>query len=113
MVAEAVGGALVGGHSRATRRFARSEHGAVFWAVLWVAVVAAEYGALVPVLFPPAGPVHGIDVAYRLIGGSFAACGLVADSSEQRGEAGPSCVPPLAIKRPHVARNSRRRLPAP
>ncbi len=41
-------------------------------------MVAAEFGALVPVLFPRDTPVEPIDVAFRLIGGSFAACGLIA-----------------------------------
>jgi signal transduction histidine kinase len=67
-----------GGHARAARRFAGSEHGLVFWIALWIVVVAAEFGALVPVLFPRDTPVEPIDVAFRLIGGSFAACGLIA-----------------------------------
>jgi signal transduction histidine kinase len=78
MVAKSAGGALTAGHVRVTRRFAGAEHGAVFWAVLWAVVVAAEFGALVPVLFSGGAPVEGIDVVFRLIGGSFAACGLVA-----------------------------------
>src|SRR4051794_32967758 len=40
--------------------------------------VAAELGALVPVVFAGDAPVEGADVVYRLVGGSFAAFGLVA-----------------------------------
>jgi signal transduction histidine kinase len=78
MVAETAGGAFVDGHVRATHRFARSGHGPGYWVVLWALVLAAEFGALFPALFPGSGSVEGIDVAFRLIGGSFAACGLIA-----------------------------------
>jgi signal transduction histidine kinase len=71
-------GALAGGHALTARRFAGSEHGPAFWITLWIVVAAAEFGALVPVLFPQGVPVEAIDVAFRLIGGSFAACGLIA-----------------------------------
>lgn len=67
-----------GRQARTTRRFARSGHGPAFWLLLWVLALAAEFGALVPVLFPNGAPVAAIDVAFRLIGGSFAACGLIA-----------------------------------
>ncbi|MBE8518215.1 sensor histidine kinase [Amycolatopsis sp. H6(2020)] len=67
-----------GRQARTTHRFARSGHGPAFWPVLWGVVLAAEFGALVPVLFPNGAPVAAIDVAFRLIGGSFAACGLIA-----------------------------------
>jgi signal transduction histidine kinase len=77
MVAETAG-ALAGGHARTARRFAGAEHGIGFWVALWMATAAAEFGALVPVLFPNGAPVAAIDVAFRLIGGSFAACGLIA-----------------------------------
>jgi signal transduction histidine kinase len=69
---------LAGGRARTTHRFARSGHRPVFWVLLWGIVLAAEFGALVPVLVPNGAPVEAIDVAFRLIGGSFAACGLIA-----------------------------------
>src|SRR3954464_9736575 len=40
--------------------------------------VAAELGALAPVVFAGDAPVEGADVVYRLVRGSFAAFGLVA-----------------------------------
>ncbi|HKH16722.1 MAG TPA: histidine kinase dimerization/phosphoacceptor domain-containing protein, partial [Solirubrobacteraceae bacterium] len=43
---------------------------------LWVATAVAELLALRPVLFE--APIQGLDVVFTLIGGSFAACGLVA-----------------------------------
>ena len=71
--------AFAGGQARTTtHRFARSGHGPGFWLLLWAVVLAAEFGALVPMLFPNGAPVEAIDVAFRLIGGSFAACGLIA-----------------------------------
>jgi signal transduction histidine kinase len=75
MVTETAGAAVARRH---TRWFAGVEHGPAFWITLWVAVIAAEFGALVPVLFPNGAVVAAIDVAFRLIGGSFAACGLIA-----------------------------------
>src|SRR5918997_2237108 len=47
-------------------------------AALWIAAVAAELLALRPVLFDREAPIQGIEVVFTLIGGSFAACGLVA-----------------------------------
>jgi len=47
-------------------------------AALWIAVVAAEALALRPVLWDREAPVQGIEVVFTLVGGSFAACGLVA-----------------------------------
>jgi signal transduction histidine kinase len=44
---------------------------------LWCLAVAAEFAALIPVIFGTE-PIPAIDVAYRLVGGSFAACGLIA-----------------------------------
>jgi signal transduction histidine kinase len=64
--------------TRAARRFAVPERGLGFWLTLWALAVAAEFGALVPVLFPGEEPVETVQVIYRLIGGSFAACGLIA-----------------------------------
>jgi signal transduction histidine kinase len=47
-------------------------------AALWIAAVAAELLALRPVLLDREAPIQGIEVVFTLIGGSFAACGLVA-----------------------------------
>jgi signal transduction histidine kinase len=48
------------------------------WAALWVAAIICEALALRPVLFDREAPVQGIEVVFTLVGGSFAACGLVA-----------------------------------
>jgi hypothetical protein len=53
-------------------------HPLPFWAVLWLAAAGAEFGALIPVLFGAGTPVQGLDVLFRVMGGSFIACGLVA-----------------------------------
>jgi signal transduction histidine kinase len=59
-------------------RFAIRRHPAVFWIGLWAAAIAAEVLALRPVLFDREAPVQGIEVVFTLVGGSFAACGLIA-----------------------------------
>src|SRR4051812_20224067 len=59
-------------------RTVASAHGLPFWTALWVAAMACELAALQPVLSSGGDPVQGWDVLYRLIGGSFAACGLIA-----------------------------------
>jgi signal transduction histidine kinase len=59
-------------------RFTARRRSTTFWLAFWVAVAAAEFGALVPVIFGRAEPLPGWEVVYRLIGGSFAACGLIA-----------------------------------
>jgi signal transduction histidine kinase len=51
--------------------------GAVLTA-LGIAAAVAELLALRPVLFDREGPIDGLAVVFTLIGGSFAACGLVA-----------------------------------
>src|SRR5918999_700805 len=45
---------------------------------LWVATVVFEALALRPVLLDREAPVQGIEVVFTLVGGSFAACGLIA-----------------------------------
>ena len=59
-------------------RFAVRRHGTAFWIGLWAAAIAAEALALRPVLFDREAPIQGIEVVFALVGGSFAACGLVA-----------------------------------
>ena len=51
-------------------------------------VAAAEFVALIPVLFP-SGPVVASDVVSRLLGGSFAACGLIAWRRRPDSRSGP------------------------
>jgi len=60
------------------RRFTARERHVAFWAALWTAVVAAELLALRPALFDRDAPVNGLEVVFACVGGSFAACGLVA-----------------------------------
>jgi hypothetical protein len=45
---------------------------------MWTLAIAAEFGALVPIIFAEDAPVEPADLVYRLVGGSFAAFGLVA-----------------------------------
>jgi signal transduction histidine kinase len=65
-----------GAESRA--RFAARAPRRVVLAALWCAALAAEALALRPVLFDREAPIVGVDVAFTLVGGSFAACGLIA-----------------------------------
>jgi len=59
-------------------RFAAPVRGPAFWLALWALVIGAEFAALVPVIWPDEEHVETVQVIYRLIGGSFAACGLIA-----------------------------------
>ena len=59
-------------------RFGAAEHGLGFWITLWALVLAAEFAALIPVIWPDEEQVETVQVIYRLIGGSFAVCGLIA-----------------------------------
>jgi signal transduction histidine kinase len=58
-------------------RFTAREYGPGFWIALWAAVAAAEVAALVPILFAEE-TLPGYRIVFRLIGGTFAACGLIA-----------------------------------
>jgi hypothetical protein len=80
----------VGAHSgiRVPSRFTAPARGAGFWAVMWTLAVAAEFGALVPIIFGDAAVV-GADVVYRLVGGSFAAFGLIAWHRRPDSHSGP------------------------
>ena len=51
---------------------------AAAWIALWIVVIAGEVLALWPVLFDRDAPIEGVEVALALVGGSFAACGLIA-----------------------------------
>ncbi len=60
------------------RRFSPRERRVAFWAALWTAAVVAELLALRPALFDRDEPVQGLEVVFACVGGSFAACGIVA-----------------------------------
>jgi signal transduction histidine kinase len=70
-------------------RFTVREHGVWFWVALGVAAAVAEFGALVPVIFGREEPVPGSEVVFRTIGGSFAACGLIAWRRRPDSRSGP------------------------
>jgi signal transduction histidine kinase len=61
-----------------TARVAASIHRPAVRTALWIATVVFELLALRPVLFDREAPIQGIEVVFTLVGGSFAACGLVA-----------------------------------
>jgi signal transduction histidine kinase len=58
-------------------RFAAPTRHQAFWVVMWVAVASAEFLALLPVVVADE-PTPGFRIVFRLIGGIFAACGLIA-----------------------------------
>jgi signal transduction histidine kinase len=66
-----------GGRRELVRRFTVRRRG---WrcGLLWVAAGLAELAVLAPVVFQRDVPIAPLDVVLRLIGGSFAACGLIA-----------------------------------
>ncbi|MDT7580546.1 MAG: hypothetical protein QOK35_1810, partial [Pseudonocardiales bacterium] len=72
---DAVAGPLSRGRAELVARFAAPGRRRGLWIALWGAAVVAELGVLVPVFRGTAEPV---DVILRLVGGSFAACGLIA-----------------------------------
>jgi signal transduction histidine kinase len=63
---------------RLLRRFSARERHLAFWIALWTAAVAAELAVLRPALFDRDAPVEGLEVVFACVGGSFAACGIVA-----------------------------------
>jgi signal transduction histidine kinase len=66
-----------GGRGELLRRFTARRRGWL-WGLLWVAAGLAELAVLAPVVFQRDVPIAPLDVVLRLIGGSFAACGLIA-----------------------------------
>src|SRR4051812_13489625 len=70
-------------------RFTAGGRSAGFWVVLWALAVAATFGALVPIIFAGASTVEGADLVYRLVGGSFAAFGLIAWHRRPGSRSGP------------------------
>jgi signal transduction histidine kinase len=77
MTSEQVTGSLSRGSARLASRFTTPARHNLVWAALWAAAVVAEFGALAPFLFRHV-PFTPVDVVFRLVGGSFAACGLIA-----------------------------------
>jgi signal transduction histidine kinase len=67
-------------------------HQPLFWVALWVLVAAAQVVALLPVLSDGVMPTAGTDVVYRLMGGSFSACGLIAWRRRPDSPSGPLMV---------------------
>lgn len=73
------GASLSSGSAWVVRRFAVPERPLGFWVVGWVGLAAAVFGVLVPLLTRgPAITFVEVTVVFRIVGGSFAACGLVA-----------------------------------
>jgi signal transduction histidine kinase len=64
--------------ARERNRFAFRAPPWAAWLALWVLAAIAEALALRPVLFERDAPIAGLDVVFSLVGGSFAAFGLVA-----------------------------------
>ena len=70
---------LSSGNARVVRRFATPERHLGFWIVAWIALAAAVLGVLVPLFsHGPAVTFVAVTVVFRIVGGSFAVCGLVA-----------------------------------
>src|SRR3954467_11076480 len=67
-------------------------HQTAFWVALWALVAAAQVVALLPVPSDGAVPTVGTDVVYRLMGGSFSACGLIAWRRSPDSPSGPLMV---------------------
>jgi signal transduction histidine kinase len=59
-------------------RFTDPRPKAAVWVVLWTITIVAELLALLPVVTDRGAPVTGPAIVFRLVGGSFAACGLIA-----------------------------------
>jgi signal transduction histidine kinase len=65
--------------ARVARRFATPERHMAFWIVAWSAYVSMEVWVLVHFLLNgPVAPLLPVLVVFRIVGGLFAACGLVA-----------------------------------
>jgi signal transduction histidine kinase len=73
---------------QALSRFAAPEHRLRFWLALWAAAIAAEFAVLAPVVFGDE-PAPGFRIVFRLIGGTFAACGLIAWHRRPDSRSGP------------------------
>jgi signal transduction histidine kinase len=70
---------LSSGGARVVRRLAAPDRTLAFWVVGWIGFAAATLGVLVPLLTRgPAVTFVEVTVVFRIVGGLFAACGLVA-----------------------------------
>jgi len=79
LVHPTTGARVSSGSARVVRRFAAPERQLAFWIAGWIALAAAVLGVLVPLLtHGPAVTFVDVTVVFRIVGGSFAACGLVA-----------------------------------
>jgi len=58
-------------------RFTDPRPKAVVWVSLWTVAIVAELLALLPVVTDRGAPVTGPAIAFSLVGGSFAVCGLI------------------------------------
>jgi signal transduction histidine kinase len=77
--------------ARVLTRFEGRPRSPAFWILLWAAVAALELAALAPaVLGDETAP--GYRIVFRLIGGSFAACGLIAWHRRPDSRSGPLMV---------------------
>jgi hypothetical protein len=59
-------------------RFTDPRPKAAVWVALWTVAVVGELLALLPVVTDHGAPVTGPGIVFNLVGGSFAACGLIA-----------------------------------
>jgi signal transduction histidine kinase len=77
MTSEPITGPLSRRNARLADRFTTPVRHTLVWTALWCAAVLGELAALAPFLLRHV-PFTAIDVLFRLVGGSFAACGLIA-----------------------------------
>lgn len=75
--------------SRAARRFTARGIPAGWWFALWAAVAAVEVAALLPLLDGAYTKIPAVYVVMRLVGGSFAVCGLIAWRRRPDNRSGP------------------------
>jgi signal transduction histidine kinase len=75
MAGEPVAGTSGGGRADLVARFIPSVRHRIVWIALWAAAVVAELAVLAPLLNRAVEP---LEVILRFVGGSFAACGLIA-----------------------------------
>ena len=74
-----VTGSLSSSSAQVARRFMAPERHVAFWIMAWSAFALAEVGVLVHfVMSGPVAPLVPVLVVFRIVGGLFAACGLVA-----------------------------------
>ncbi len=69
---------LGSGNARLLRRFSAPERHLAFWIGLWALALLAGFGSIAQFLLEQESPVEPVQVVFRLVGFSFAACGLIA-----------------------------------